>query len=511
MNFVAYCRVSTEKEDQINSLKAQKDFFREFAKRRDYNLVKIYADEGLPGTRMKKREALLELLEDSKGDSFTLIAVKDVSRLARNTVDFLNIIRQLKKNNKKVLFVSYNMDTQEASEFTLTMLAAMAQEESHNISYRVKFGKNITAKKGKVPNFTYGYDKLPDEIYTLGINEFEADIVNKIFYWYTSQEKGATRIALELNEAGIKTKGDKLWEQNTVVRILRNEIYIGVVINGMEEVKDFLTGERTEKPKEEWYVAYKPDLAIIDVDVFKKAQSILKKRKDDFKLTGKRTSNKYLFTTLIKCKHCNYSYRRMVRTYKNTYVRWVCSGRNQKGTGTCPNATVIDEPEMKKVLNQLFLEISKSKATYIDIIKKEFKRIYEQKNKSLLSKKELQSELIILENSKKKELDLYRLDAVTEEELTNNLKPIKKQINKITQQLELVQQDISVSDKASDILENTFNHIEDMVDVDNMSNIMLKQIVEKIEVDKDKNVVVHLKVLGAMGIDATIPFSENRT
>lgn len=511
MNFVAYCRVSTKKEDQLNSLEAQEKFFEDFAERLGYNLIRIYTDEGLTGTRLKKRDALLELLEDSKGDSFEMIAVKDVSRLARNTYDFLKIIRDLKENKKKVLFVNYNMDTTEASELTLTILAAMAQEESHNTSKRVKFGKNITAKKGRVPNQVYGYNKKKGENYKLYINEEEAEVVKDIYNWYTLEGKGANKIAIDLNAKGIKTKRGNKWYQNTIVRILTNEIYTGTIINGKEEVEDFLTGERIEKPEEEWYVVKNEDMRIINDDVFKKAEKKLSKRYDDFNVTKERTSNKHIFSTLIKCKHCGYSFRRFERTYKNTYVRWVCSGRNANGMDSCPNKTVVDEGELLQALNDIFKEVLGMESTYIETIKKEFKKIYESNNENLLSEKEYKEKISKLEKAKKKELDLFRMELITKEELEVNARPINNKLQQLKEQLNMIQKNISVGDKVQDVLEETFKKIEDMVDVENMDNSMLKRVIDKIEVDKDKRVVIFFKVLGSVGTKGTVQLSDNST
>lgn len=512
MNLVAYCRVSTKKTDQLNSLEAQEEFFEGFAERFGYNLIKIYTDEGLTGTRLKNRDALLELLKDSKEDSFDMVAVKDVSRLARNTVDFLKIIRDLKENKKKVLFVNYNMDTTEPSELTLTILAAIAQEESHNTSKRVKFGKNITAKKGRVPNQVYGYDKKKGENYKLYINEEEAEVVKDIYNWYTLEGKGANKIAIDLNDKGIKTKRGNKWYQNTVVRILTNEIYTGTIINCKEEVDNFLTGERIKKPEEEWFIVKNEDMRIIDDDTFKKAQNLLSDRYDEFNVTKERTSNKYIFSTLIKCKHCGYSFRRFERTYKNTYVRWVCSGRNANGMDSCPNKTVIDEPELLKALNEIFKEVLGMKSTYIETIKKEFKKIYESNNENLLSEKEYKEKISKLEKAKKKELDLYRMEYITKEELEDNMGDINYKLQQLKVQLQMIQKNISVGDKAQDILEDTFKKIKDMVvNTDNMDNVMLKRVIDKIEVDKDNNVVIFFKVLGSIGTKGTVQLSNNST
>ena len=136
MKAVAYCRVSTNKEEQLDSLESQQTFFAEYAKRNGLELIRIYADEGKSGTKMKNRTELLRLLSDAGKDLFETVLIKDVSRLARNTLDFLTSIRGLKSLGIKVIFVNYDQTSSDSSEFMLTMLSAIAQEESANTSRR---------------------------------------------------------------------------------------------------------------------------------------------------------------------------------------------------------------------------------------------------------------------------------------------------------------------------------------------------------------------------------------
>jgi len=341
MNVAAYCRVSTDKEDQLNSLDAQKRFFTEFTEKNGYNLVRLYADEGISGTKIKKRYEFLRLMRDAKNGLFDMVVVKDISRFARNTVDFLQSIRQLKALNIETVFLTANQTVLGNSEFVLTIFGALAQEESANTSKRIKFGKKINAEKGRVPNIVYGYDKVIGEYFSLNINPDEAKNVKEMFELYITEGLGTYRIANIFNERGIKTKRGNNWTQNAVIRILSNSIYVGKIINGKEEIQDFLTSKRRKKDEDEWFVTERPELRIISDEMFEKAQSILESRKNSFNQKHERQSNKHLFSTLIKCKECGYSFRRTC--YKDSY-RWVCSVRNTRGAESCPNAVVLDEP-----------------------------------------------------------------------------------------------------------------------------------------------------------------------
>ena len=148
MNIAAYCRVSTEKEDQLNSLEAQKQFFAEYTKKTGDTLVKLYADEGISGTKIKNRKEFLRMMSDAEHGIFDMVVVKDISRFARNTVDLLQNVRKLKALGIETQFLTANMTSMGNSEFVLTIFGALAQEESANTSKRVKFGKKMNAEKG---------------------------------------------------------------------------------------------------------------------------------------------------------------------------------------------------------------------------------------------------------------------------------------------------------------------------------------------------------------------------
>ena len=225
MNIAAYCRVSTDKEDQLNSLETQKEFFLEYTKLTGDNLIKLYADEGNSGTKIKNRKEFQRMLADAEKGLFDMVVVKDISRFARNTVDLLQSVRKLKALGIETQFLTANMTSMGNSEFVLTIFGALAQEESANTSKRIKFGKKMNAEKGRVPNIVYGYDKTIGDYFNLFINEEEANVIRQMYKWYTEEGFGGAKIANMLNERGVKTKRGNNWSQNSVCRILTNEIY----------------------------------------------------------------------------------------------------------------------------------------------------------------------------------------------------------------------------------------------------------------------------------------------
>ena len=511
MKTVAYCRVSTNKEDQLNSLETQRNFFEDYSKKNNYNLVKIYADEGKSGTKTKNRPQLLRLLSDAGRNEFELVLIKDVSRLARNTVDFLTSIRRLKALGIKVVFVNYDQTSSESSEFMLTLLSAMAQEESHNTSKRIKFGKKLNAEKGKVPNIIYGYDKIIGDSFNLNINEFEANIVRRIFNLYTEKNWGAKKIAVQLNSENILTKRGCKWSQNAVARIISNEIYIGNIINGKQEIEDFLTGVRKEKDESEWFKVHRPNLRLIDDETFKKAQTLLAERTEAFNITGERKTDKYIFTKLIRCAHCNYSFRRVVHTYQNTYTRWVCSGRNTIGAETCENKTKIDETEILNSIRHYFNAVLKDKPNVIKNMIAEFNRQYKNRDENMVSEKDITNNLNKARKSKQKYMEMYDNDIIGIDELREKTKELNKKISKLETDLTLIQNNISKSNVLETALTDTFKDIDTILKNNDFTNEMLSRIIEYISVDKDGNIDVYLKMLSDVGIDDTFTLMHNHT
>lgn len=509
MNIAAYCRVSTDKSDQLNSLETQKEFFLEYTKRTGANLIKLYADEGISGTKIKNRKEFQRMLADAEKGLFDMVVVKDISRFARNTVDLLQSVRKLKSLGIETQFLTANMTSMGNSEFVLTIFGALAQEESANTSKRIKFGKKMNAEKGRVPNIVFGYDKTIGDYFTLSINENEAKAIRQIFQWYTEEGYGGSKIANMLNERGIKTKRGNNWSQNAVCRILTNEIYTGKIINGKEEIADFLTGQRKEKDESEWLVTIRPELRIIEEEVFDKAQDILKGRHDSFKITHERQSNKYLFSTLIKCKECGWSFRRTVRQYKNTYVRWVCSGHNGKGADSCPNAVTVDEEELIQALQEYFQEILSKKKKVINYVIKEFQRVYKAKDENIEYEKQLNVELNKLRKSREKYMDMYTDDLISREELNEKIGGMRKEIERLENELKMVSYHLTKGEQLEAILNSTFKQLEDITDVHEMTNAQLKRLINKIEVDKDGNVDIYLRLIGDLGLDETVLIEQD--
>lgn len=496
MRIAAYCRVSTEKEAQMDSLQNQKTFFTEYAERNNHKLVRLYADEGISGTSLKKRDEFIRLIQDAKLGLFDMVVVKDVSRLARNTVDFLQSIRTLKGLGVNTLFLTANMDSLGESEFVLTMFGAMAQEESANLSKRVKFGKKINAQKGRVPQRIFGYDRIDN--FTLAINYREAKIVREIFRLYTEEGLGCRKISIILNQEGHKTKFACDWNTRGVRRVLTNSIYCGHYVNNKYEIEDYLTGKQVHIPEEQHFHHDRPEWAIITPEVFAKAQGQLAVRRTQYDsgepFKGARYSSRHLFSTLIKCEHCGRSFCRKHYTYVNTRVYWKCTTNDQYTAEKCDNFIKLDENKLLAEIRQYFESLIQDKDAFISEILAEVETVrtdnsgqadtvdIEAKRKRLLVKKERYQEM-------------YANDVITMAKLKEKAAEIEEELAELDCSLKKYEQMLSVQQDRDDIIRAYVQEIERFLSLESATNLDLRWIIDHISVNKNGNVKIILKNL----------------
>ena len=241
LRVAAYARVYTDKDDQINSLATQKSYFADFiSSQSNMELSEVYFDEGISGTQTRKRVGFNRMIKDALNGKFNLILTKEVSRFARNTVDTLSYTRKLKEAGVGVIFTIDHIDTRHSDgELRLTIMASLAQEESRKTSERVKWGQQRRMEQGVV----FGRDLLGYQVKNgvLSVNSEEVPVINAIFHKYTNEGKGTHAIARELTEEGLKPKRISLWSATVILRILRNEKYVGDLCQKKTFTPNYLT------------------------------------------------------------------------------------------------------------------------------------------------------------------------------------------------------------------------------------------------------------------------------
>lgn len=438
----AYCRVSTEREDQANSFESQQRYFREYISRTDgWQLYKIYADEGLSGTSTKKRKAFNHMIDDAREGKFQMIITKEISRFARNTLDSIYYTRELKRYGVGVFFLNDNINTLDPdAELRLTILSSIAQEESRRTSERVKWGQKRRMEQGVVfGSSMLGYDVKNGHIY---LNEEGAKVVCRIYDKFLLEGKGTYVIANELREEGILPLRAKKWSSSVILRILRNEKYCGDLLQKKTYTPDYLTHEKRYNYGEEEYVLVtNHHTPIISREVFNQVQVILDSRAK--KMDSKeRESNRYAFSGKIVCGSCGRYYiaRSRIRKDESLYLVWRCY---HGGEGVDSNRIDVvrinennfnenngdinkDKKGINKVCvsscikNEELVEMIKKIAIQLPINKKEFinqmMNLMERCLSRVEGRNEIQDKLVELDEERKRLLIAYRKNYITEEE-----------------------------------------------------------------------------------------------
>lgn len=512
-----YCRVSTKKEEQILSLENQRKTFEEYVEKNNMEIYKVYVDNGVSAKSMKKRDGFNQMIRDAKAGDFSKILVKDISRFARNTKDFLEIIRDLKKNGVEVYFINANLDTYE-NEMLLTLFASIAQEESINLSKRVKFAKELSAKEGRVPNYVYGYDKIPGDKYHLNINEQEARIVKRIFKMYTDEQLSSGKIAKCLNEELVPTKrgGAYRWSQTVVSNILKNPIYIGQVCNKKSEVVDFLNDIRKKYDESAWIKISRPELRIVSDEVFLKANEIRKSRsncfqqfEDDGITKKRRISVKYPLSNLLVCANDNYSFRRRAYVYEPTgyeYTSWFCSKRDY-GVEECDNKVKVNEKDMQQVIVTFLFELFKNKEHLAKKFRDKLSQKLEEQYKNEYNIDSLQAEAKQLKSKRDKLYNLFLDEEMNQVDLKDRILTLEKRLEEIEKNITIYQDKDQVCADTEKCLKQMFENIEDNLG-NLMDNAFLKSIFEKFLVYPDGRIVAYVKINKDLGNALELPFAE---
>lgn len=341
----SYCRVSTDKDDQANSFESQQRYFRAYIDRQpEWELYQIYADEGITGTSTKKRAAFNQMIADARMGKFERILTKEVSRFSRNILDTIAYTRELKALGVGVLFLNDGISTLEPdAELRLSIMGSIAQEESRKTSSRVKWGQTRRMEQGVVfGRSLLGYDVKDGR---LTVNPEGAELVRLIFHKYGVEKKGTTVIARELREAGYRThRGGIRWNGSCIVKLLKNEKYVGDLIQKKTITPDYLThAKKANHGEEELVIIRDHHPPIIDRELWDVVQEELKKRNRNGAL-GAGHSNRYIFSGKIKCGECGASFVSRQRKRKDGSLsrRWSCySAVNEGGVHVDPQGNRV--------------------------------------------------------------------------------------------------------------------------------------------------------------------------
>lgn len=493
LRVASYCRVSTDKEEQLHSLESQKAYFNEYInKHDDWILQEIYFDEGISGTSLKNRDGFNRMIDSALRGNIDLILTKEVSRFARNTVDTLSVTRQLLSANVGVIFTNDNIDTRATDgELRLTIMASLAQEESRKTSDRVKWGQTRMMENGFVfgRNNMLGYN-IANGVMT--IDENTKDIVIRIFNEYVYEDKGTNEIANDLIRDKIATKqGTYLWDATKIARILRNEKYVGDLVQKKTYTESYLTHKKCHNcDKNSQIFIPNHHKAIIDRNTWNSAQEKLNNRSYHRKASNSQSSphhNRYWCSGKVICDKCGNTYVSRRQTNKNGTIlqSWKCKTIIKSGTLdrngniilNCKNGNINDRT-LKTCVTNAFDLLCDNKDKIVDEIMGEIRQVFKY-NVTDTTKFEKQIEQYKLQKAQL--LELLMDNVITKEDYILQRKKYDERIAKATANIEDIKTENSNKKNSANNLITYLDNIKQILSSDTQyDDEFLKTIVDKI-------------------------------
>ncbi len=378
-----YARVSSESDEQLNSLGNQISYYEELIrKNKTWSFVPGYIDEGLSAATTKKRENFHRMVDDAKAGMFDLIITKEITRFARNTLDSIQYTRELLGCGVGVFFQNDNINTfDEDSELRLTIMSGIAQDELRKLSSRVKFGHQQAIKNSVVLGNSriFGYRKQDGR---LVIDESEAPMVRELFTLYGSGEYSMKQLENRFWAQGYRNNHGNKIAHTTMSGIISNPKYKGYYVGNKVKVVDLFTKKQKFLPPEEW-VMFKDETgqivpAIVSGELWDQANAVLKKRSEDVKSRQGICNHANLLTGKLFCTHCGAAYyRRDSKDRKGSKnSKWVCSGKLKNGADSCPSFHIY-ESEIKPILLDVFRDGSENIEAWVEEYTGMYKSLYQ--------------------------------------------------------------------------------------------------------------------------------------
>ena len=414
-----YARVSTDQDEQINSLENQVQYYTELIQSKpNWRFVPGYVDEGISGGSTKKRDNFNRMIRDAKAGMFDFIITKEISRFSRSTLDSIKYTQELLDYNVGVFFQNDNINTLDTdSEFRLVIMAGVAQDEIRKLSERLKFGFRQAIKNGHVlgNDKLYGYDKKDC---VLTANEEEAEIIRIIFDLYGNQRLGTRTISKRLMELGYTSREGNAFNTLTIRHILENPKYKGWYCGNKSQSVDYRTKRNVLLDESEWVTYPDPSIpAIVSEELWNRANALYKRRREEMKShsSGISFHNRYPYSAKIYCEeHGTTFHRQVIQTKKGQQEVWQCKVYRSHGRAAC-SAPQIRSSDLDVILSDIFKELVRDKEKIIESLVTVLTNIPKEVDYGKL-RCQVENEMDDLEQKKNRLLDLSIAGALTVEE-----------------------------------------------------------------------------------------------
>ena len=523
MRVAAYVRVSTDGEEQLQSFQSQKQYYQDkISQNKEWVMVGIYADEGITGTKTKKRDNFLKMIEDCMNGMIDVVMAKSVSRFSRNLVDTLQYVRMLKDRGVTIIFEKENINTSTMeSEMQLALLATLAQNEVESLSQNVKIGVKMKMRRGEMMGFNgcLGYD-YHQEDKSITVNEVEAETVRFIFDRYI-EGYGAYTIAKELTALGkVNKKGEVKWTDSGVRGIIKNEKYKGDLLQGKTYTVDPISKRRLDNRGEEdrFYIKDHHE-AIVSREVWDKAQEICQSRykKNPNVVDGTRTkfTRKFAFSSMCQCGFCGTNLTRRSHNQDTQHKKpvWKCRTASNKGIENCPQSKSIDEAIIENAFVEMFGLLAEN---FDDVLESVLASVEEafSTDGSADKLKRIEKEIYTLENRRKKLTDLMLDDKITKEAYDEKYEDLCKKLAKAESEKLMFSENTTTQNSITKRMKEIRSQLSDANIMDHFDRFVFESIVEKIIVGEtyDDGTVDHYKLTFVLkGMDnRNVPDAKNR-
>lgn len=439
-----YARVSTDQDEQINSLENQVQYYTELIQSKpNWKFVPGYVDEGISGGSTKKRDNFNRMIRDAKAGMFDFIITKEISRFSRSTLDSIKYTQELLDYNVGVFFQNDNINTLDTdSEFRLVIMAGVAQDEIRKLSERLKFGFRQAIKNGHVlgNDKLYGYDKKDC---VLTVNEEEAEIIRIIFDLYGNQRLGTRTISKRLMELGYTSREGNAFNTLTIRHILENPKYKGWYCGNKSQSVDYRTKRNVLLDESEWVTYPDPSIpAIVPEELWNRANALYKIRREEMKShsSGVSFHNRYPYSAKIYCEeHGTTFHRQVIQTKKGQQEVWQCKVYRSHGSAAC-SAPQIRSSDLDVILSDIFKELVRDKEKIIDSLVTVLTNIPKEVDYGKL-RCQVENEMDDLERKKNRLLDLSIAGALTVEEFKERNDAFNAQIQECQGKLTAIRQE----------------------------------------------------------------------
>ena len=485
----AYCRVSTDGDEQLGSFESQKAYYEQKIKQnKEWVSAGIFADEAITGTKVDKREGFQEMIRKCQNGEIDMILTKSISRFSRNTQDIIKYVRMLRDRNIAIVFEKENINTLDMNgEMLLTILSSLSQGEVESLSENVKMGLKMKMKRGELVGFNgcLGYDYHPDTK-SITVNEQEAETVRFIYDMYL-QGYGSSTIAKRLTEMGVKNKLGKVeWHDHGVMGIIKNEKYKGDILLGKTFTVDPISKRRLANMGEEdrYYIRdhHEP---IVSREVWYQADEIRLKRVKPrlMENTGNREryTRQFIFSSMLECGYCGHKLSRRTRHQTTTTKKpvWQCMNAIKNGISSCPNCKAIDEAIIENAFLDAFRLLADNFDDVLDSVLSTIEDVLKD-DTELKRVKQLERDISSIESKKRRLTDLLIDGKIEQEDYDEKKLSFQRKLHQMTEEKAYLEENIGQQKNISKRMDQLRKTLENEDILDEFDRIVFESIVEKV-------------------------------